>query len=84
MTVGVRNAQECCVRRQAESHKVYNVGSKRFIFEVHRKAAINLPIIISLFRLVNENEVKQWKEQAEKMRKGAYAFPVSLQIMLVQ
>lgn len=22
------------------------------------------------FRLVNENEVKQWKEQAEKMRKG--------------
>lgn len=21
-------------------------------------------------RLVNENEVKQWKEQAEKMRKG--------------
>lgn len=22
-------------------------------------------------RLVNENEVKQWKEQAEKMRKGS-------------
>lgn len=26
----------------------------------------------SLFRLVNENEVKQWKEQAEKMRKGEW------------
>lgn len=25
-------------------------------------------------RLVNENEVKQWKEQAEKMRKGAYDY----------
>lgn len=26
------------------------------------------------FRLVNENEVKQWKEQAEKMRKGQHMF----------
>ncbi len=25
---------------------------------------------LPFFRLVNENEVKQWKEQAEKMRKG--------------
>lgn len=27
-----------------------------------------------LCRLVNENEVKQWKEQAEKMRKGVYDY----------
>lgn len=26
----------------------------------------------NVFRLVNENEVKQWKEQAEKMRKGIF------------
>lgn len=27
-------------------------------------------IPLTIYRLVNENEVKQWKEQAEKMRKG--------------
>ena len=34
---------------------------------------LQLPTVLpplNLARLVNENEVKQWKEQAEKMRKG--------------
>jgi hypothetical protein len=32
-----------------------------------------LQVFLYLFhRLVNENEVKQWKEQAEKMRKGKW------------
>ncbi len=28
--------------------------------------------LVCFYRLVNENEVKQWKEQAEKMRKGTW------------
>lgn len=34
---------------------------------------MNAPLL--LYRLVNENEVKQWKEQAEKMRKGKWRRP---------
>lgn len=32
-------------------------------------------IPLTIYRLVNENEVKQWKEQAEKMRKGKWQGP---------
>ena len=42
------------------------------------KAVLSLPacfvlmliIVLVLHRLVNENEVKQWRDQAEKFRKG--------------
>ncbi len=34
--------------------------------------SFSLNHITYFFRLVNENEVKQWKEQAEKMRKGQH------------
>lgn len=40
---------------------------------VHGDAVSNY-VCHSLCRLVNENEVKQWKEQAEKMRKGAHDY----------
>lgn len=31
-----------------------------------------------LYRLVKENEVKQWKEQADKMRKGKHRTYITL------
>lgn len=36
--------------------------------------SVELIVCPLLCRLVNENEVKQWKEQAEKMRKGVYDY----------
>lgn len=43
---------------------------RKTISEVVRGDAVSNYVCHSLCRLVNENEVKQWKEQAEKMRKG--------------
>lgn len=36
---------------------------------------------VILCRLVNENEVKQWKEQAEKMRKGVCDYNLCFKVV---
>lgn len=52
-------------------------GSVLAPFLSWQKGILSLQTLVNFvcylcFRLVNENEVKQWKEQAEKMRKGLY------------
>lgn len=45
-------------------------GIVQWCCDVLKPQIPSLTSCVVLLRLVNENEVKQWKEQAEKMRKG--------------
>lgn len=70
----LKNVEQFCFCWKSESHVLDSTGSRiaYLLSWVVLVDAVVDYLVQSLRRLVNENEVKQWKEQAEKMRKGLY------------